>query len=207
VIDDNFFDHLPNRKRFPLIAPAVLRLEPIETTIGIVRPLLLWQKQRKTVTVREGRPPSPKIVSGCALSASMQYDDKCAIVRKGRWSIAEHSQIAGVRSEIEDLAQTCADLPCTSRVTAIERSKELLPTASAAAEAQCMSQIYHDGSFPCFQEQLIAALHNARGSAEICAEINWIGLATTGRAVMSALGHKRTFGKAVTLCRLSDHRT
>jgi hypothetical protein len=31
---------------------------------------------------------------------------------------------------------------------AIQRSKELLPPTPAAAEAERMSQIYHDGSFP-----------------------------------------------------------
>jgi hypothetical protein len=33
-------------------------------------------------------------------------------------------------------------------MTAIQRSKELLPTTSAAAEAECISEIYHDGSYP-----------------------------------------------------------
>ena len=83
VIDDGFFDHLPNRKWFALIAPAVLGLKPIETAIGIVGALLLRQKQGKSVTVRKRRPAGPEIVSSCRLSASMQHDNKCGIVRKG----------------------------------------------------------------------------------------------------------------------------
>ena len=145
-----------------MIAPAVLGLKPIKTTIGIVGPLLLWQKQRKTVAVREGRPSGAKIVSCCGLGASVQHDDKCGIVRKGRRSIDEHSQIAGVRSETEDLPQTCAALAGTSGTTALQRSKELLPPTPAAAEAECLTQIYHHGSFP-VAHQLIAAVHNARG--------------------------------------------
>jgi hypothetical protein len=58
-------------------------------------------------------------------------------------------------------------MACTSGMTAIQRSKELLPPTPAAAEAECMPQIYHDGSFP-VSAILIAAVHNAMGSAEIC---------------------------------------
>ena len=144
VIDDRFFDHLPNRKRFALVAPAVLGLKPVKTTIGIVGPLLLGQKQGKTVSVRESRPSGPKIVSSCGLGASVQHDDKCGIVRKRRRSIAEHPQIAGVRSEIEHLAQTRAAVACTSGAAALQRSKKFVPPTAAAAE--CLSQIDHAGS-------------------------------------------------------------
>jgi hypothetical protein len=126
----------------------VLRLKPIKTTVGIVGLLLVRQKQRKTVAVRKGRPSGAKIVSCRGLRASVQHDDKCGIVRKGRRSVAEHSQIAGVRSETEDLPQTRTALAFTSGTTAIQRAKELLPPTPAAAEAECMSQIYHNGGFP-----------------------------------------------------------
>jgi len=80
----------------------VLRLKPIKTTVGIVGLLLVRQKQRKTVAVRKGRPSGAKIVSCRGLRASVQHDDKCGIVRKGRRSVAEHSQIA----EVETAGQT-----------------------------------------------------------------------------------------------------
>jgi hypothetical protein len=109
---------------------------------------LFRQKQGKSVAVREGRPSGPKIVSRCGLGASVQHDDKCWIVRKGRRSIDEHSQIAGVRSETEHLPQTCAALVFTSGTTALKRAKELAPPTPVAAESECLSQIYHHGSFP-----------------------------------------------------------
>jgi hypothetical protein len=145
VIDNRFFDHLPNRKRFALIAMAVPGLKPIETTIGIVGPLLLGQKQGKTVSVRESRPSGPEIVSSCRLGAPVQHDDKGGIVRKGRRSIDEHPQIAGVRSEIEDRAQTSAGVACTSGAAALQQSKKFVPPTAAAAE--CLSQIDHGGLF------------------------------------------------------------
>jgi hypothetical protein len=148
VIDDRFFDHLPNGKRFALIALAVFGLKPIKTAIGIVGPLLLGQKQGKTVAVREGRPSGPEIVSCCGLGASVQNDDKCGIVRKSGRSIAEHPQIAGVRSEIEYFAQSRAAMAPTSGAAALQRSQELLPPTPAAGEAECLSQIDHRGSFP-----------------------------------------------------------
>jgi hypothetical protein len=126
----------------------MLGLKPIKTAIGIVGPLLLGQKQGKTVSVREGRPPCPEIVSRCGLSAPVQDDDKCGIVREGRRSIAEHSQMSRVGSEIEDLPQTCTALTRISGTHAIQRSKDLLPPTPTAAEAECLSQIDHRGSFP-----------------------------------------------------------
>jgi hypothetical protein len=84
MIDNRFFDHLSNGKGLALIAPAMSGLKPIKTAIGIVGPLLLGQKQGKTTAVREGRPSGPKIVTGCGLGTSVQHDDKCGIVRKGR---------------------------------------------------------------------------------------------------------------------------
>jgi hypothetical protein len=78
----------------------------------------------------------------------VQNDHKCGIVRKGRRSIAEHPQIAGVRSEIEDFAQSRAAMACTSGAAALQRSKKLLPPTPAAAEAECLSQVDHRGSFP-----------------------------------------------------------
>jgi hypothetical protein len=78
----------------------------------------------------------------------VQHDDKCWIVRKGRRSIDEHSQIAGVRSETEHLPQTCAALVFTSGTTALKRAKELAPPTPVAAEGERLSQIYHHGSFP-----------------------------------------------------------
>jgi hypothetical protein len=53
---DGFFDHLPNRKCFALIAPAVLGQEPIEAAVGIVGALLLWQKQGESISIRQRRP-------------------------------------------------------------------------------------------------------------------------------------------------------
>jgi hypothetical protein len=44
------------------------------------------------------------------------------------------------------------------------RSKELLPTGPAAGEFERVSQIYHECSFPCCRNQLVAALHNTRGT-------------------------------------------
>jgi hypothetical protein len=92
----------------------------------------------------------------------VQHDDKRWIVRKGRRPIDEHSQIAGIRSETEHLPQTCAALAGASGTTALQRPKELLPPTPVAGEAECLTQIYHHGSFPA-AHQLIAAVHNARG--------------------------------------------
>jgi hypothetical protein len=62
-----------------------------------------------------------------------------------------------------------------------------------------MSQIYHDGSSPqlfAALHNIIAALHNARGSTEIC--VDWRALVTHAQPAlqrepdepqMSALGH------------------
>jgi hypothetical protein len=36
----------------------------------------------------------------------------------------------------------------TSGTTALKRAKELAPPAPVAAESECLSQIYHHGSFP-----------------------------------------------------------
>jgi hypothetical protein len=36
-----------------------------------------------------------------------------------------------------------------------------------------MSQIYHDRSSPCFRQQLIAALHNARGQRKFMRSARW----------------------------------
>ena len=133
VIDDGFFDHLPNRKKFALISSVVLGPKPIKTAVGIVGQLLLWQQERKPITVREGRPPGPNIVSRRSLSASVQNDDKCGIVRNRRRSIAEHTQIAGVRSESENLPQAGAAVGRNTGM--MQHSKELLPPSPTAAEA------------------------------------------------------------------------
>src|SRR4030095_11120311 len=73
--------------------------------------------------------------------------------------------------------------------TGTQRSQELPPPIPATAEAEGMSQIYHDGSSPCFRQQLIAALHNDRGSARICG--NKLGR-SRARAQTCALLAKQT---------------
>ena len=99
MINNRFFDHLPNRKRLSFPALAVRGLKPIKAAIWIVGPLLLRKKQHKTVTVRERRPSGAKVVPCRGLGASVQHDDERGIVGKARRSIDEHSQITWVRSK------------------------------------------------------------------------------------------------------------
>jgi hypothetical protein len=148
MINNRFFDHLPNRKGLPSSTLAVRGLKPIKTTIWIVGPLLFRKKQNKTVTVRECRPSGAKVIPYRGLGASVQHDDECGIIRKTRRSINEHSQIAWVRSEAEVLPQARADLACSAGMMAFQRLKQFPPSGPAAAEAERLSQIFHCGSFP-----------------------------------------------------------
>ena len=131
-----------------MVALAVLGLEPIKAAVGIVGPLLLRQKQRKTIAVRKRRPSGSKIISCCGLGASVQHDNKCRIVCKGCRSILAHAEIAGIRSETNYFLQTCSAMACTSGTAAIQRPKDLLPPTAAIAEGVRLAQIYHCGSSP-----------------------------------------------------------
>jgi len=63
-------------------------------------------------------------------------------------SIDEHPQFAGVRSEIEDSAQSRAAVARAFGAATFQHSKKFLPSTPAAAEAECPPKIDHRGSFP-----------------------------------------------------------
>jgi hypothetical protein len=121
MIDNGFFDHLPDRMRFPTVAPAVRGKKPVEATVWVVGSLLFRKKQDETVTVRERRPSGAKIVARCGLGAPVQHDDERGIVGKPWRPIHEHPQIARVRSEAEILPQTAVDRTCSSGTMAMQR--------------------------------------------------------------------------------------
>jgi hypothetical protein len=148
MINNRFFDHLPNRKRFPFSTLTVRGLKPIEAAVWIVGPLLLRKKQHKTVTVRERRPSGAKIVPCRGLGASVQHDDERGVVGKARRSIDEHAQIARVRSEAEVFAQARGAVACGVGMMTFQRLKQFPPSGPAAAETERLSQIFHCGSFP-----------------------------------------------------------
>jgi hypothetical protein len=148
MINNRFFDHLPNRKRLSFPALAVRGLKPIKAAIWIVGPLLLRKKQHKTVTVRERRPSGAKVVPCRGLGASVQHDDERGIVGKARRSIDEHSQITWVRSEAEVFPQARGGVACGAGMMTFQRLKQFSPSGPAAAEAERLSQIFHCGSFP-----------------------------------------------------------
>ena len=162
MINNRFFDHLPNRKRFPFATLTVRGLKPIKAAIWIVGPLLFGKKQHKTVTVRERRPSGAKVVPRRGLGASVQHDDERGIVGKARRSIDEHSQITWVRSEAEVFPQARGG----AGMMTFQRLKQFSPTGPAAAEAERLSQIFHCGSFPVAKGHLIAAVHNTSGADE-----------------------------------------
>ena len=106
VVDDDFFDHLPDRQRLPAIPLGVLGLEPVEAAVGIVGALLLGQQQGEAIAVGERRPPCPEVITGRGLGAAVQHHHERGIGGKRGRQIAEHSQVPGIRSEAVNLLQS-----------------------------------------------------------------------------------------------------
>lgn len=69
-------DHLPDGQCLTRIPADVAGLEPVEAEIGIVRPLLLGIKHRKSAPLGELGPAGTCGVALCRLCAAMQRNDQ-----------------------------------------------------------------------------------------------------------------------------------
>ena len=164
VIDDGFFDHLPDRVRFAPVAPAVFGLKPVEAAVGIVGALLLRQQQREAVTLGKRRPPCAEIIPGCGLGTAVQHDNEGRIFRKRGRHIGHHPQVAWVRSEAANFAQPC-QLAGRDRL-AVQALNQFLPSGPALAQAQarhCVSKIHRMPRWYTPTPQMVAAVHKYQG--------------------------------------------
>ena len=67
-------DHLADRHGLTPSPPSIARLEPVETEIGIVGPLLLGEQDREAVAFGKLRPATAAIVGGSRLGAAVEHD-------------------------------------------------------------------------------------------------------------------------------------
>jgi len=124
----------------------MLGYEPIEASIGVVGTLLLWQEQRETIAIREGRPARSNIVPSCRLSAPMQNHDQGGILFKGVRSVGEHAQTARVRSKAEHFLQPTVERFLGGTVadpTSASRAKQFQKSRSAAVETVWRLKLDH----------------------------------------------------------------
>jgi len=108
---DHVLDHLADREGFAAVAADVLRLKPVEAGSQVVGALLLREDESEAIAFGEGRPARALVVSRGCLRAAVQDEDERARGREPVRDEREHSQIAGIGPEPDDLRQDAGRLP------------------------------------------------------------------------------------------------
>lgn len=105
MIDNHASNHLPDGKQLSAAAPPVLRFEPVEATLLVVRHPLLGKQHREAVFVGEFTPPGAfvNVVSG--LAASVQNDEKGRALTKPPGHEFQHPKIARIAAEMLRIAK------------------------------------------------------------------------------------------------------
>src|SRR6202012_4887462 len=109
VILDHARDHLADRGYLAASARDVLRVEPVEAAMGIVRGLLLRKQHGKPIMMRERGPAGAAVITGRVLTAAMQDDDQRTMLDVFGYE-GEHAQGTRIRSEIPGFNQRAFDI-------------------------------------------------------------------------------------------------
>ena len=110
VIQRHLVDHLSDRKSLALPPLRIAGLKPVEAAVRIICVLLLGEQQRKAIPPGEGRPSGAVIIAGRRLRASVKDDHECGLIRKAGGQMREHTQGAGIGTEIVNLTQAARSL-------------------------------------------------------------------------------------------------
>ena len=105
MIQRHLVDHLSDRKSLALPALRIAGLKPVEAAVRIICALLLWEQQREAIAVGEGRPSGAVVIAGRRLRASMKNDHECGLICEAGGQMREHTQGAGIGTEIVNLTQ------------------------------------------------------------------------------------------------------
>src|SRR6185437_10140192 len=137
--------HLSDRRRLSVASFYVLALKPVETAVGIVQSLLLWQQQGETESLGQRRPSRAKIIARRALRTAVQHDDERAAVLKTQRDETEHPQRARITSELWSFSQMIRRRKRTKRRPRDQPGfHERLPLIRPSEEtAQVFSHVAH----------------------------------------------------------------
>lgn len=76
VSSDHGLDHLANGENFAGSSPRVIRLKPVETQVGVIRPLLFRIEHRESPLLGQLRPSRASVINRGILGTAMQHHDQ-----------------------------------------------------------------------------------------------------------------------------------